>query len=241
MHTFRRAWITALVGGAVVALLILRIDTNRAVGQEADGPPRRPHEDAKLKSSRKNLADIGSAIMQYEKANGHFPPRAIFDKSGQPLLSWRVLILPYLGQEELFKKFKLDEAWDSPHNKALLARMPAVYRNPNDPAKSTKTNYLAPIGPGTIFDVTEGLKRDKLAHPAQFTVLLVEANRDAEVEWTKPQDLPYTREKPNRGLFHYRPEGFLATMADGHSILFTPSSDIQMLKYVFDYAARQDQ
>ena len=180
-------------------------------------------------------------MQKYEKANGHFPPRAIFDKSGKPLLSWRVLILPYLGQEELFKQFKRDEPWDSPHNKALIARMPAVFRNPNDPATSTQTNYLAPVGPGTIFEGTEGLERAKLAHAAQFTVLLVEANRDAEVDWTKPQDLPYTREKPGRGLFHYRPDGFLATMADGHSVLFTRSSDIEMLKFVFAYAARQDQ
>jgi hypothetical protein len=236
-----KKWPRTLIGAAVFALLILRMENKRAASQETDGPPARFHENDKQKASRGQLADLGKAILKYEKANGRFPPRAIFDKSGKPLLSWRVLILPYLGQEELFKQFKLDEPWDSPHNKALIARMPAVFRNPNDPAASTQTNYLAPVGTGTIFEGTEGIERKKLAHAAQFTVLLVEANRDAEVDWTKPQDLPYTREKPGRGLFHYRPDGFLAAMADGHSVLFTRSSDIEMLRFVFAYAARQDQ
>jgi hypothetical protein len=240
-HTLRNAWITSVAGGAVFVLLILRMDNNRAVCQEPDGPPIRFHEDDKQKASRRQLAEIGKAIQKYEKANGHFPPRAIFDKSGKPLLSWRVLILPYLGQEELFKQFKLDGPWDSPHNKALIARMPAVFRNPNDPATSTQTNYLVPVGQGTIFEGTEGLKRAKLAHRAEFTMLVVEANRDAEVEWTKPQDLPYIREKPGRGLFHFRADGFLAAMADGHSVLFTRSSDIEMLRFVFAYAAPESQ
>jgi len=242
MHNLlENAWVRTLIAGAVFALLVLPMHNNRAVCQEPDGPPTGFHEDAKLKASRHQLAEIGKAMQKYEKANDRFPPRAIFDKSGKPLLSWRVLLLPYLGQEELFKQFKLDEPWDSPHNKALIARMPAVFRNPNDPAASTQTNYLAPVGPGTIFEGTKGLERAKLAHAAQFTVLLVEVNRDAEVDWTKPQDLAYTREKPGRGLFHYRPDGFLATMADGHSVLFTRSSDVEMLKFVFAYGARQDQ
>jgi hypothetical protein len=240
-NTIRREPTAAFLGGAILVLLICQIDPNRAVCQEAGAPPTRIQQGPHLKASRRQLAEIGKAMLKYEKAKGHFPPRAIFDKSGKPLLSWRVLLLPYLGQEELFKQFRLDESWDSPHNKALLARMPAVYRNPDDPAKSTQTNYLVPVGPGTIFEGTEGLKRSKLAHPAEFTLLVVEADRDAEVDWTKPDDLPYTHAKPARGLFHYRPEGFLAASASGSTLVFTPSSDTEMLGFVFEYAARQGQ
>ena len=59
-----------------------------------------------------------------------FPPAYTTSKDGKPLLSWRVLILPYLEQEALYKEFHLDEPWDSPHNRTLIARMPAVYRCP---------------------------------------------------------------------------------------------------------------
>ena len=75
---------------------------------------------------------IGLAIHNYIAVHDSFPPAFTQDKAGKPLLSWRVLILPYLEQDALFKEFHLDEAWDSPHNKALIARMPVTYRCPGE-------------------------------------------------------------------------------------------------------------
>ena len=72
-----------------------------------------------------------------------FPARAIFDKQGKPLLSWRVQILPFVEEGELFKQFHLDEPWDSEHNKPLIAKMPAVYAKPG--ARST----ARPLYPGS--------------------------------------------------------------------------------------------
>jgi hypothetical protein len=34
--------------------------------------------------------------------------------SGERLHSWRVVLLPYLGQQELYEKIRLDQPWDSP-------------------------------------------------------------------------------------------------------------------------------
>ena len=59
----------------------------------------------------------------------------------------RVHVLPYLPQSELYNQFNLNEPWDSPHNKGLIARMPAVYRRVD--AKLTaqgKTRIVAPVG-----------------------------------------------------------------------------------------------
>ena len=67
----------------------------------------------------------------YHSANNTFPRAASIDENGKPLLSWRVAILPYLGHQELYNKFNLDEPWDSAHNKALLKEMPPVYSCPN--------------------------------------------------------------------------------------------------------------
>ena len=76
-----------------------------------------------------NMRTIGQAIRAYEQQNGTLPPAAILDrKTGQPLLSWRVALLPYLGMGELYKRFRLDEPWDSQHNRALVDEMPSVYR-----------------------------------------------------------------------------------------------------------------
>jgi hypothetical protein len=76
-----------------------------------------------------NLRSIGQAIEAYEKQTGTLPPPAIVDRTTQrPLLSWRVALLPYLGLGELYKRFQLDQPWDSPHNRALAEEMPSVYR-----------------------------------------------------------------------------------------------------------------
>ncbi len=58
---------------------------------------------------------------------GAFPTAAILDKNGKPLLSWRVALLPYIEQDALYRQFKLDEPWDSEHNKKLIAQMPKIY------------------------------------------------------------------------------------------------------------------
>ncbi|MHC5543656.1 DUF1559 family PulG-like putative transporter, partial [Singulisphaera rosea] len=105
----------------------------------ATEPPHPAEDEADWKRRSVNLKRIGLALHNYHDANGHFPPSAIVDKNGRPLLSWRVAILPFLelegegvkGSEGLYKQFRLDEPWDSPHNKALLPKMPAPYRWPS--------------------------------------------------------------------------------------------------------------
>ena len=99
-----------------------------------------------------NLKQIGLAIHNYAQANKTFPPAYTVDKDGKPLLSWRVLILPYLEGDDLYSEFHLDEPWDSEHNKKLLSRMPAVFRDPDSKlAAQGKTNYLTVRGEKTVF------------------------------------------------------------------------------------------
>src|SRR5581483_2163049 len=62
---------------------------------------------------------------------GTYPPTTLYDKEGRPTLSWRVALLPYLGEEALYKEFKLDEPWDSLHNKKLLKKMPKALQAPS--------------------------------------------------------------------------------------------------------------
>jgi len=90
--------------------------------------------------SGRNLRRISVAIRAYHDAHGCFPPAASRDTAGRPLLSWRVLILPYLGPEDaaLFREFKLDEPWDSDHNRRLLPRMPKIYAAPSVDLASTR-------------------------------------------------------------------------------------------------------
>ncbi len=79
-----------------------------------------------------NLKQIGFALHNYHETWKQFPPAAITDKNGKPLLSWRVAILPFTDHSQLHEKFHLDEPWDSPHNFALLKEMPSYYACPSD-------------------------------------------------------------------------------------------------------------
>src|SRR5260370_25308336 len=67
-----------------------------------------------------SLKNIGLAFHDYHQDHGSFPSSAIFDKDCRPLLSWRVALLPYLEENELYSQFRLDEPWDSPNNRPLL-------------------------------------------------------------------------------------------------------------------------
>src|SRR5262249_52020517 len=126
--------------------------------------------------------------------NGHFPPAAVFNKDGKPLLSWRVLILPYLDQKELFQKFKLDEPWDSANNKKLLAQMPKVYAPVRAKEKMPDaTFYQVFTGKRTIFEGTRGARIADITDGTSTTILIIEAG--AAVPWTKPADLVFDEKK----------------------------------------------
>jgi Protein of unknown function (DUF1559) len=148
---------------------------------------------------------------------GRLPPAVVYGESGEPLYSWRVLILPCIEQNDLYKEFHLDEPWDSPHNLALLPRMPATYAAPG-----SKKSKLPPyhtvchvfVGRGAPFEGREGLR-----WPADFpkgtsnTLLVVEAGEP--VPWSKPSDLTYDPDGPLPDLRCLFKDGFRAALADG--------------------------
>jgi hypothetical protein len=164
-----------------------------------------------------SLKNIGLAMHNYHDVYGHFPAAASYDKQGRPLLSWRVHILPYLEQEELYKQFHLDEPWDSEHNKQLLAKMPSIYAAPlpGGAKERSTTPYQVFTGKGAIFEGKKGLSIKQISDGdgTANTLLVVEAGE--AVPWTKPQDLPSDPDKPLPKLGMPRADGFLALFADG--------------------------
>jgi hypothetical protein len=207
--------------GVMVALLLPAVQSARSA--------------ARRMQSSNNLKQIALAMLSYETTNRRYPARAIFDKNGKPLLSWRVQILPYLDEGALYKEFHLDEPWDSEHNKPLIAKMPRVYANP-DHASDGKTSYLVPVGPGTVFEGDKGLRISQIADGASNTILAVEGSDDRAVIWTKPDDLPVDLAKPMAGLENARGPGFQAAFCDGSVHYFSSSVDVQVLKALFTYA-----
>jgi hypothetical protein len=105
------------------------------------------------RESANNLKEIGIALHNYHDVHGGLPVNTV-GANGQPLLSWRVHILPYVG-EGLYRQFKLDEPWDSPNNRRLLDQMPRVYATPAERRgsvpKGNKTYYRGFSNPGAVF------------------------------------------------------------------------------------------
>ncbi len=87
-------------------------------------------EAARRTQADNHLKQIGLAMHNFHDVNNKLPAQANYEGK-KPLLSWRVHLLPYLGEAELYNEFHLDEPWDSPHNKKLIEKMPQVYKNPS--------------------------------------------------------------------------------------------------------------
>jgi prepilin-type processing-associated H-X9-DG protein len=178
-----------------------------------------------------NFKLIGLAMANYESSTGAFPAPAITDKQGKPLLSWRVAILPYLEQGTLYQKFKLDEPWDSPHNRALLKEMPPVYLCPSRAGvEPFTTTYQVFAGQGAVFEKGRGAKLAEITDGTANTIVVVEA-RNA-VPWTKPDDLSFDpAAAPSLfGAGSTHPGGFNVLLADGSARFVSMSVDLKVFR-----------
>jgi hypothetical protein len=177
------------------------------------------------RKSQENLKQIGLGLHNYHDAHNRFPAPAIYGKDGKPLLSWRVVLLPYLEEDKLYKEFKLDEPWDSEHNKKLLARIPRVYaplRVKTDVAGGTF--YQAIVGMDAGFEPGKQLRiGPDYPDGTSNTILVVEAG--SAVPWTKPEDLPFVADQALPkfgGLF------------DGHFHALTADGFVRLISRKFD-------
>jgi hypothetical protein len=188
--------------------------------------------EARKIQSKNNLKQIGISHHNYHDTYQSFPAPAILDASGKPLLSWRVSVLPFIGEDALYKQFHLDEAWDSPHNKTLIAKMPAMFSLPDQVEAATgKTPYQVVRGPGSLFEKDTGPKIREIRDGTSNTILIVEA--DTAVVWTQPADFTPNPLSPATGLGKTRKTGFQAALADG-SVHFLPNTlDDSMLRALF--------
>lgn len=162
-------------------------------------------------------AQVALAMHSYQDKHGHLPPAVVYGPGDEPLLSWRVLILPFIEQDELFKQFQLDEPWDSPHNLALLPKMPATYAPPPKWARKMPAHHTflhVFTGKGTAFEGKNGLSlKHDFPDGVGGTILIIEAG--PPVPWTKPENIPYTPDGPLPELRATIGDRFRVGLADG--------------------------
>jgi prepilin-type processing-associated H-X9-DG protein len=154
----------------------------------------KPQAAAARSRSQNNLKQIGLALHNYHDTYGVFPASAIVDKKGKPLLSWRVAILPYIEQNNLYKQFHLDEPWDSEHNKPLAETIIKVYQLPYGESKPGITHYRGFVGNGAVFEPIQGSKISQITDGTSNTLFVIEAAEG--VPWSKPDDIEFDPKKP---------------------------------------------
>ncbi len=138
-----------------------------------------------------NLRVIGLALHMYHEVYGSFPPAYTVDAEGNRLHSWRTLILPFIEQEALFARFRLDEPWDSFNNLGLAAQRPPSFACPSERQPTrTDTSYLAVVGPEAPWEGEQGMAMAGIPGEKNAVVLVVEATPTG-IAWSEPRDLSY--------------------------------------------------
>ncbi len=191
------------------------------------------------------------ALHNYEAKNGHFPPAYIADEDGNPMHSWRVLILPYLEQQDLFERYSMEEPWDGPNNRLLANELDAIFRCPSHYSPKNETNYTSyclVTGEGTLFDADRTRESSDFRDGSSNTAILVEVNH-GDIQWMEPRDLTieealnvFERASTDNHVSHHSGIQNVA-LADGsvHSLPVTSTRD-ELLKLflIADETPKQD-
>lgn len=212
---------------ALNSATVERDGTRTVVSMQADGVGlatmtglllpaiQQAREAARRTQSANNLKQIMLALHNYHATYGHFPPPVLTGPDGKTRYSWRVAILPFIDQKDLYDQYNRDEPWDSENNKRVLAAKPRTLIHSSDDPDSTNTSYFAFVGGGTAFGNPEdgGTRIRDITDGTSNTVMVVEAKR--EIPWTKPEDLNYVMDEeiPKTGGWH--PGGWHVALADG--------------------------
>jgi RNA polymerase sigma factor (sigma-70 family) len=187
--------------------------------------------------SIQNLKKIGLAAHEHLDVFKHLPTD-ILGADKKPLLSWRVKVLPYLGHADLYKEFKLDEPWDSEHNKKLLKKIPEVYRTGTEDGDSHGTFYQGFAGADAMFPPGRTVAVGDIPDGFSNTILVVEAG--TPVPWTRPVDLPYAADRPVPKLGGAFKDVIHAVLADGSILPIKRDYDEKLLRLAITRNDNQD-
>lgn len=181
-----------------------------------------------------HMKQLGLAMHNYVSSKNRIPPAVVIGPDGKTPHSWRVELLPYLEQQDLYNQYKMDEPWDSPSNRKVLEARPDLFGYPGSDDDPTHAAYFVVVGPSTIFPPDgKGTQVREITDGTTNTILVVEAKRP--IPWTKPEDIPFDTDGPPPKFGGFQPElhGYNVTIGDGSVKFIKDTIDDSTLKALF--------
>ncbi|WP_339613403.1 DUF1559 domain-containing protein [uncultured Rubinisphaera sp.] len=174
-------------------------------------------------SSQDRLKQVALAMHNCHDKNMSFPAvDGMPDRPNERGLSWRVHLLPFLGENELYKKFKLDEPWDSEQNRTLISLIPPAF----DDNMEGKTRIQILTGGEAPFKTETGLKMREISDGMSNTIMLILAGNDKAETWTKPVGLEFNPDDPLQSFGSYdEGEPINVALFAGNIIQLSQNSD----------------
>jgi hypothetical protein len=177
-----------LIGANLVESLIAGVTVGIAVALLLPEQSRAKGPALRLQCAN-NLKQIGLALHNYHDVFGSFPPAYVADEDGQPVHSWRVLLLPFLEQLALYDQYDFSQPWDSLANQQVSATVLDCYSCPSDQAgRSSYTNYVLVTGEGTAWHGDHAPTFKEFADGTSNTITVLEVV-DSGIAWSEPRDL----------------------------------------------------
>jgi Protein of unknown function (DUF1559) len=178
-------------------------------------------EDACKSQCKSHLKQIGLGLVNYCDTYGCYPPPYVADESGRPMHSWRVLILPFIDENELYGRYRFDEPWNGPNNRRLHDTAIRMFSCPTEHARANSiyTSYLAIVGPETLWPEGRVVSTPDVVDGTGNTLMVVEVINSG-VHWLEPRDLhvlqmaPTINSHSGKGISSPHKRGAHAAFAD---------------------------
>ena len=183
------------------------------------------------------LGRLVEALNAYQAEHQHYPPAAVVGPDGKTLHSWRVELLPYLGEQKLFDEYKLDEPWDSEHNKPFVEKIPSIYSTSVWTQKGN-SDYFVVTGKGTLFDADAPARRESITDTPGETILVLQSFQ--RVPWTQPVDIETSADHTALRPFRGHGKGFYAAFADGTVKFVSKATDSASVRGMFTKAGGEE-
>jgi prepilin-type processing-associated H-X9-DG protein len=199
------------------------------------------------------LKIMGLAMQTYHDVHGCLPPAYFADKEGRPAHSWRVVLLPAYELTALYEKYRFDEAWSSPHNRAMADGLPIgmsgivpMYHCPTDRDSDwLDTCYVLVVGPETASPGPTSLRLKDFVDGMSHTIVVAEMS-ESGIHWMEPRDLNFEDmsfrvNDPRNNCIRSRHPGVANAMfADGTVRSLSEDIDPELLKGLLTPAGGED-